>query len=129
MEILQIPELDLQGGGVMVKYLRFSVQGAEGKRQIVRGVNYLPYQADIEKEIVEFTSRELQESSGDAGDLTVEGGGSITINLYYETITLFGTSTHHGVEQERAETAAILERAYPDYKVSWYNPEEEKDSD
>ena len=44
-------------------------------------------------------------------------------NPYYQTIKLFGTSLNYGAEEDREASAKLLECAYPECEVSWFNVE------
>ncbi len=125
MSLAEIADVRLEGGGVMFQYLLLQLEWEAEKRTIVRGLNYQPYVAKIEEQIVESAREELGENGffEKGGDLQIEGGGSVAFNLYYENITLFGSNPTYGVEENREAVAKMIENAYPEHEVSWYGPE------
>ena len=131
MELSEIASVRLEEGGVMIKYLLFQLDREGQAKAIVRGVNYQSYREGLEEQIVQAAEQELRDSSflDQGGGFEVAGGGSITLNPYYETITLFGASRSYGVEQDREAVAKMLEVAYPEHKVSWFSPDEPKSED
>ena len=131
MELSEIAGVRLEEGGVMIKYLLFQLEQEGQSRAIVRGVNYQSYREGLEEQIVQAAEQELRDSSflDQGGGFEVAGGGSITLNPYYETITLFGASQSYGVEGNREAVAQMLEAAYPEHKVSWFSPDEPESQD
>ncbi len=125
MSFSDIADIRLEGGGVMFQYLLLQLEWAVEKRTIVRGLNYQPYAGKIEEQIVKSAREELGENGffENGGDLQIGGGGSVAFNLYYEQITLFGSNPTYGMEENREAVAKMIEKAYPEHKVSWYGPE------
>ena len=125
MSLSEIADIRLEGGGVMFQYLLLQLERAAEKRTIVRGLNYQPYAGKVEEQIVKSAREELGENGffENGGDLQIAGGGSVAFNLYYEHITLFGSNPTYGMEENREAVAKMIEKAYPEHKVSWYGPE------
>ena len=125
MSLSEIADIRLEGGGVMFQYLLLQLERAAEKRTIVRGLNYQPYAGKIDEQIVKSAREELGENGffEMGGDLQIGGGGSVSFNLYYEHITLFGSNPTYGMEENREAVAKMIEKAYPEHKVSWYGPE------
>ena len=115
----------------MFKYLLIQLEREGQTKAIVRGLNYQSYRGDLEEQIVQTAEQDLRDSSflDQGGAFEVDGGGSITRNPYYETITLFGSSQRYGAEGNREAVARILEAAYPEHKVSWFSPDAPKSED
>ncbi len=109
----------------MFQYLLLQLEWDAERRTIVRGLNYQPYAGKIEEQIVKSAREELGENGffENGGDLQIAGGGSVAFNLYYEHITLFGSNPTYGMEENREAVAKMIEKAYPEHKVSWYGPE------
>lgn len=122
---LAVPDVQLEGEGVMFRYLLFDLERAGVSKTILRGVNYQSYNADLEQEIIRTTREELQGHAffEGGGQLNVKGGASVAYNPYYQTIKLFGTSSNYGAEEDRKASAKLLECAYPECEVSWFNVE------
>ncbi len=129
MKLGEIPDVRLQTKGVMFQYLLFEIEQAGQSKTIVRGVNYQPYRDDADEQLVEWVREELQEGNSldQDGGLKIEGGGTITLNPYYETLTLFGASQEYGEEKNRADVARMFEQAFPDHEVSWSTAEPESE--
>ncbi len=125
MSLSEIADIRLDGGGVMFQYLLLQLERDAEKRTIVRGLNYQPYAGKVEEQIVKSVREELGENGffENGGDLQIGGGGSVAFNLYYEHITLFGSNSTYGMEENREAVAKMIEKAYPEHKVSWYGPE------
>ncbi|MDA2930588.1 hypothetical protein MYX84_11685, partial [Acidobacteria bacterium AH-259-O06] len=117
MQLSQIPDVRLEGGGVMFKYLVFDLELAGEKKTILRALNYQPYLPNMEEQIIKATKEELEESGffESGGDFKVGGGASMAFNLYYETITLFGNSQSYGAENNREAAAKMMESAFPEH--------------
>ena len=128
MELSEIPEVWLRTEGVMFKYLYFEAQQSGQIKGLVRALNYAPYVHDIEEQIVLWLREELVTTTflTAGGILNILGGGTMTLNRYYETIALFGASESHGVEKDREAVARLIEGAFPDYEVTWFNLETEE---
>ncbi len=131
MDLSELASVRLEEGGVMFKYLLIQLEREGQAKAIVRGVNYQAYREGLEEQIVLEAEQELRDSSflDQGGGFEVTGGGSITLNPYYETITLFGASQGYGAEGNREAVAKLLEAAYPEYKVNWFSPDEPKKED
>ena len=131
MKLSEIASVRLEEGGVMFQYLLIQLEREGQAKAIVRGVNYQSYREGLEEQIVQAAQQELRDSSFlDQGvGFEVAGGGSITLNPYDETITLFGASQRYGVEGSREAVAKMLEAAFPEHKVSWFSPDEPKEED
>ena len=87
-------------------------------------MNYLPYRSQIEETIIRLTKEELEERGffDQGGDFSVEGGGTLDLNRYYDTITLYGANSAYGAEQDRSGAAEVLRQVFPDYGISLYEP-------
>lgn len=122
---LAVPDVQLEGEGVMFRYLLFDLEQGGVSKTILRGVNYQSYNTGLEQEIIRTTREELRTRAffEGGGELNVKGGASVAYNPYYETITLFGTSSNYGAEEDREASAKLLERAYPECEVSWFGVE------
>ena len=131
MELSEIASVRLEEGGVMFKYLLIQLEREGQTKTVVRGLNYQSYRGDLEEQIVQATEQELRDSSflDQGGSFEVAGGGSITLNPYYETITLFGASSRYRAEGNREPVAKMLEAAYPEHEVSWFSPDAPKSED
>ena len=126
MKLEEIPDVRLQTKGVMFQYLLFKVIRAGKSKSIVRGVNYQLYQNNAAEQLIKWVREELEEESLlDQGGLNIEGGGTLTLNPYYETLTLFGSSQMYGEEKNRADVAKMFEQSFPDHEVSWSPAEPE----
>ena len=126
MKLEEIPDVRLQTKGVMFQYLLFKVIRAGKSKSIVRGVNYQLYQNNAAEQLIKWVREELEEESLlDQGGLNIEGGGTLTLNPYYETLTLFGSSQTYGEEKNRADVAKMFEQSFPDHEVSWSPAEPE----
>lgn len=122
MQLLEIPEVELAGGGVMFQYLILELTNGEQTKTLLRGMNFQTYVDRIPERILESTREEIKGAGfeGSAENLTVDGGGTITLNPYTQEIVLFGASPEHGPEKNRSAAAAMLERAYPDHKINFF---------
>ena len=131
MELSEIASVRLEEGGVIFKYLLIDLERAGERKVILRGLNYQSYVENMEEEIVKSAEEELKQSSffEHGGGFQVAGGGSITLNPYYETITLYGASQTYGVEKNREDVARMIEDAYPEHEVSWFSPDEPDSED
>ena len=120
MSLREIPDVSLQGNGVTFKYLIFQLhKGAESKT-ILRGLNYLPYRTQMDEAIIRHTNRELEKRGlfERGGEFSVEGGGTLTLNRYYDTVALYGANSVYGEEENRAASAEKIWQAFPGYEVS-----------
>ena len=125
MSLAEIADVRLEGGGVMFQYLLLQLEWEAERRTIVRGLNYQPYVGKIEEQIVASAREELGENGffEKGGDIQIGGGGSVSFNLYYENITLFGSNPTYGMEEDRDAVAKMIESTFPEREVSWYGPE------
>ena len=125
MPVAELADVRLEGGGVMFQYLLLELKGAAQNKAIVRGLNYKSYEGKTEEQIVKWAKEELEESGllESGGEFQVGGGGSLSFNTYYETITVFGSSQTYGVEEDREAVVKLIETSYPEHEVSWFNPE------
>ncbi len=123
MNLAEIPEVRLLDRGVSFKYLILNLKQAASEKTLVRAINYRPYSPDLDQQIINRTWDELAEHGGEEGKLEVSviGGGTLSLNPYYETITLFGENGETGSEENRPETARLLEQAFPESEVSWFS--------
>ncbi|MBI4447048.1 MAG: hypothetical protein HY645_14225 [Acidobacteria bacterium] len=122
MSALEIPEVRLEeGGGVTFRYLAFEISCREGIRPVLRAVNYRSYEPSQENSIMRMLESEL--SSPQETPYRIMGGGSLTLNNYEQTITIYGANPVFGAEPQREKTAAMLERSLPGYKTTWFGPD------
>lgn len=125
MDLSQIPGVRLQDGdSVTFQYLVINLELKGEKKSILRGQNWRPYQPDVDAEIIAWTKEELDgfDFFDQGGDFLVEGGGTLTLNPYDETVALYGANRPYGPEKDRAETAKVVQASYPDHKISWFPP-------
>ena len=115
----------------MFKYLLIQLERQGQTKAVVRGLNYQSYRDGLEEQIVQTAKQELRDSSflDQGGSFEVTGGGSITLNPYCQTLTLFGASERYGAEGNREPVAQMLEAAYPEHKVSWFSPDAPQSED
>ncbi len=125
MELSEIASVRLEEGGVMYKYLLIQLEQDGQTKAVVRGLNYQSYRKDLEEQIVRTAEQELRDSRflDQGGSFEVTGGGSITLNPYCQTMTLFGASQIYGAEGNREPVAKMVEAAYPAHEVSWFSPD------
>ena len=66
------------------------------------------------KRIINWAWQGLEDTGVDESGATlpVDGGGSLAINPYYETVTLFGASSEYGPEEERETVARLFQDAF-----------------
>ena len=57
---LAVPDVQLEGEGVMFRYLLFDLERSGVSKTILRGVNYQSYNVDLEQKIIRTTREELQ---------------------------------------------------------------------
>ncbi len=128
MGLDELPEVRLEEAGVMFKYLVLKLASNGGERVLVRGVNWKPYEPDAVQRIVNWTWDELEAEGFQEGrdELALEGGGTLSVNPYYEKITLFGEIPGVGSEGDRQATCRMVQAAFPDHTVQWFPAEEEK---
>ncbi len=127
MELAQLPAFRTDEQGVTFRYLVFQLTSGGQERTLVRGLNYLPYDSQLTQRIVNWTLDELEKAGFDpaTGELMVEGGGTLTLNPYYETATLFGENPEYGEESDRGAVEALVKKAYAELEVSSFKSGEE----
>ncbi len=127
MDFERVPDVQFQDPGVIFRYLVLRFRSGDQEKTLVRGINYRPYEPETAQRIINWTWDELEAAGFREGrdELGLEGGGTLSVNPYYETATLFGAASV-GPEADRAATASMLEKAFPGHKVEWFPPEEEK---
>ena len=86
-----ITAIILEPGGVHFRYLVLQVQIEDQSKLLVRALNFRPYRDKLEQKIVNWTWKDLEECGFKESEiqLTVGGGGTLNINPYYESVTLF----------------------------------------
>ena len=129
MELLEIRDVSFGGeGGVTFKYLVLTLTLGEKKRSVLRGLNYLPANKQMEEEIIRQTRDELEEADffAGGGEFLVDGGGSLTLNPYDQTVCLFGSNIPYGCETDREATARTVQTSFPNHTVTWFPAEEEQ---
>ena len=121
-DLKRIPALDVESSGVHFRYLVFRVTVQDQDAVLVRAVNFRPYREELDQRIVNWAWESLEEAGLDESQarLEVGGGGSLSINPYYLTVTVFGASPRYGAEEDREAVAGLVQDAFPDYEVSWY---------
>ena len=98
------------------KYVLIDVSGGATKQHLVRSIADVMYHANVYETTVrkELTPRGLRGS--------VLGGGRLVHDPARKTLDIYGYSMTFGrCEKCNQETAHMLEKAYPDYKVTWSN--------
>ncbi len=126
MELLEIRDVRLvEEDGVTFKYLVLTLTLGEERKSVLRGLNYLPANKRMEEQIIRQTKEELDEVGFFAagGDFVVDGGGSLTLNPYDETVCLFGANTPYGWETDREATARMVQTTFANHKISWFSAE------
>lgn len=127
MRLSDIPEVQFDHQGVTFHYLVFRLVSGGEERTLVRGENYRPYEPDATQQIINSTLDHL-ESAGfdeDKDRLEVDGGGTMSLNPYYETVVLFGEDSEYGEESDRAGVAEKVRSALPGLEISWFASGEE----
>ena len=124
MSLTEIPDALLHGDGVTFRYLIFQLHRGEERKTVLRAVNYLPYHSHFDETIIRLTKEELEGQGffDRNGDFSVEGGGTLSLNRYYDTITLYGADPAYGAEQDRSGAAEMLRQVFPDYEISLHEP-------
>jgi hypothetical protein len=117
-KLSEIPDVRLDTQGVMYKYLILKLESAGEAKEIVRGLT----STEDEARAVRWVEEELDEAGigEDARRIEILGGGSLSLNPYSETVTVFGASPKYGEESDRAAVAHLVEKAFEEYTVSWY---------
>ena len=121
-DLSKIPRLEVEKSGVHFRYLVFRLTVGDQEEVLVRAVNFHPYREELDQRIVNSTWQSLESTGLDESQATlhVGGGGSLAVNPYYATVTLFGASPEYGPEEDRETVARLFEDEFPDYEVSWY---------
>ena len=119
-----ITAIILEPGGVHFRYLVLQVQIEDQSKLLVRALNFRPYRDKLEQKIVNWTWKDLEERGFKESEtqLTVGGGGTLNINPYYETVTLFGESPQYGPEPERKTVAQLFQKVFSEHEISWFEP-------
>ncbi len=122
IDLSKIPRLEVEDGGVHFRYLVFRLTVEDQEGVLVRALNFQPYREELDQSIINWAWQSLEDTGLDESGATLQvgGGGSLAINPYYETVTLFGASSEYGPEEERETVARLFQDAFPDYEVSWY---------
>jgi len=122
IDLSKIPRLEVEDGGVHFRYLVFQLTVENQEGVLVRALGFRPYREELDQRIINWAWQGLEDTGLDESGATLQvaGGGSLAINPYYETVTLFGTSSEYGPEEERETVARLFQDAFPDYEVSWY---------
>ena len=122
IDLSKIPRLEVEEGGVHFRYLVFRLTVEDQEGVLVRALNFQPYREELDQSIINWAWQSLEDTGLDESGATLQvgGGGSLAINPYYETVTLFGASSEYGTEEERETVARLFQDAFPDYEVSWY---------
>ena len=122
IDLSKIPRLEVEEGGVHFRYLVFRLTVEDQEGVLVRALNFQPYREELDQSIINWAWQSLEDTGLDESGATLQvgGGGSLAINPYYETVTLFGASSEYGPEEERETVARLFQDAFPDYEVSWY---------
>lgn len=122
IDLSKIPRLEVEDSGVHFRYLVFRLTVEDQEGVLVRALNFRPYREELDQRIINWAWQGLEDTGVDESGATlqVDGGGSLAINPYYETVTLFGASSEYGPEEERETVARLFQDAFPDYEVSWY---------
>ncbi len=122
IDLSKIPRLEVEDSGVHFRYLVFRLIVGDQEEFLVRTLNFRPYREELDQRIINWTWQSLEGTGLDESRATlhVGGGGSLAINPYYATVTLFGASPEYGPEEERETVARLFQDKFPDYEVSWY---------
>ena len=122
IDLSKMPRLEVEDGGVHFRYLVFRLTVEDQEGVLVRALNFHPYREELDQSIINWAWQSLEDTGLDESGPTLQvgGGGSLAINPYYETVTLFGASSEYGPEEERETVARLFQDAFPDYEVSWY---------
>ena len=124
MHLASIPNVAIEESGVHFRYLVLKLRASEEVKTLVRALNFRPYRDHLEQRIINWTWDGLEEAglNEESASLSVAGGGSLSINPYYETVTVFGQNPAHGIEENREEIAQLLKEAFPSHELSWFAP-------
>lgn len=123
MDFDEIPAARFFDLGISFHYLVFRLKSGEKEQLLVRGMNFLPYEPNVKQRIINQTVSELEGAGFREGvdELATNGGGTATLNPYYETVTLFGADADQGSEENREEVGELFKNAFPEHKVEWYS--------
>lgn len=111
-----LPEAKIDPEG-RFKYIQITVTTKTGeKRTYVRGYRALAYHMEI---FEHFVSNELPKLEGNQG-ASCPGGGRIEHFPGEKRLSIYGYSQSYGLA-DHAVTKEILQRAYPDYTITWSN--------
>ena len=138
-DLSNIPAVNVERGGVHFRYLVFQLQckfvaklwprfqylspeQSDETRLLVRALNFRPYRDELEQQIINWTWQGLEEFGFDesGAQLSVGGGGTLNINPYYGTVTLFGESPEYGPEEERETVARLVQERFSGHEISWF---------
>ncbi len=122
IDLSEIPRLEVESAGVHFRYLVFRLAVKDQEEVLVRALNFRPYREELDRRIINWAWQSLEDTGLDESQATLQvgGGGSLAINPYYETVTLFGESPEYGPEEERETVARLFQEAFPEHEVSWY---------
>jgi hypothetical protein len=122
IDLSEIPRLEVESAGVHFRYLVFRLAVQDQEEVLVRALNFRPYREELDRRIINWAWQSLEDTGLDESQATLQvgGGGSLAINPYYETVTLFGESPEYGPEEERETVARLFQEAFPEHEVSWY---------
>ncbi len=126
MDLKTIPTFHFEEEGVSFKYLVFRLKTDDQEESVVRGVNFRPYEHRASERILQGLREELR-SLGfgeNTVQLDVDGGGSVSVNPYDETVVVFGEAPEHGAESDREWVAERLGQAFPHCQINTYQPGE-----
>lgn len=125
MALENVRDIELLGDGVVFEYLVFVLELDANKKPILRASNYISSNVGSEEALIRRTRKDLEKIGffKAGGNLTVHGGGSLARNPYYGTITLFGANEAYGPDRDRQALSQTVQTAFPDYEVSWFEPE------
>ena len=122
IDLSKIPGLEVENSGVHFCYLVFQLTVEDQEKVLVRALNFRAYGEELDQRIINWAWQSLEDTGLDDSRATlhVGGGGSLAVNPYYATVTLFGASPEYGPEEERETVARLFQDEFPDYEVSWY---------
>ena len=122
IDLSKMARLEIENSGVHFRYLVFRLTVEDQEEVLVRALNFRPYREELDQRIINWTWQGLEGTGLDESraSLHVGGGGSLAVNPYYATVTLFGASPEYGPEEERETVARLFQDEFPDHEVSWY---------
>ena len=126
IDLSKIPRLEVEDGGVHFRYLVFRLTVEDQEGVLVRALNFQPYREELDQSIINWAWQSLEDTGLDESGATLQvgGGGSLAIDPYYETATLFGASSEYGPEEERGTVARLFQEAFPDYDCAQFDTKE-----